>query len=428
MENKLTLLLIAPVASISGYGARSRDIALSLIRSNKYNVHIHVTGWGNTPNTALNVDTEDIKLITSKILAVPQLPVQPDICIQITIPNEFQNIGKVNIGITAGIETNACDASWLEGCNRMDLTLVSSKHSKDVICATVYDKMNNQTQRSEGQLRCTSAVEVLFEGLDFNVYKKVTALTNKQLSNYIDTIPEKFCFLTVGHWLQGDLGQDRKDIGMVIRTFMDTFKKKLNKPALIVKTSGATFSISDKEEITKKILQIRSSITDYVGELPNVYLLHGELTDSDMNELYNHPKVKSFVTFTKGEGYCRPLLEFSVTGKPILASNYSGHLDFLKHAIMLPGSLTPIHPSAVWDGVLNKETMWFTVDYSYASMLMKNVYDNYDKYLEESRKQPAVSKQFSIQNMQTNLLDHISKYENKIPKIITLKLPELLSV
>ena len=45
------------------------------------------------------------------------------------------------------------------------------------------------------------------------------------------------------------------------------------------------------------------------GKCPNIYLVHGDFTDDEMNQLYNHPKVKVHVSFTHGEGFGRPLLE-----------------------------------------------------------------------------------------------------------------------
>ena len=59
---------------------------------------------------------------------------------QITIPSEFQPIGKYNIGVTAGIETTVAPGDWIEGINRMNLTLTSSEHSKKVFLDTVFAK------------------------------------------------------------------------------------------------------------------------------------------------------------------------------------------------------------------------------------------------------------------------------------------------
>ena len=128
----------------------------------------------------------------------------------------------------------------------------------------------------------------------------------------------------------------------MIKTFAMAFKNEKKKPALILKTSSATFSIRDREQI---IRNIKSALGNDWGKVP-VYLLHGDLTPEEMNGLYEHPKVKAMLNFTKGEGFGLPLMQFALTGKPVIVSNWSGHLDFLKDgAILLEGELKPVHPS-----------------------------------------------------------------------------------
>ena len=252
---------------------------------------------------------------------------QPDVWIQITVPNEFQKIGKFNIGITAGIETDICTPQFIEGCNNMDLILASSNHTKTVFEKTVYDK-KDKAGNLQGTVRLETKCEVLFEGLDLEKYFYIEPkdLPKTELVSDLDTIEENFCFLFVGHWLQGDIGEDRKNVGLLIKTFLETFKNKKSKPALILKTMSGPATIMDRDDILKKIENIRKDIS---GSLPNIYFLHGEIEDEDMNHLYNHPKVKAMVSLTKGEGFGRPLLEFTRSKKPVIASNWSGHIDFL---------------------------------------------------------------------------------------------------
>lgn len=430
MENKMLLLLQAPISTRSGYGSRSRDIAKVLIESDKYEVVILPTPWGNTPQNALNPNNADDKAIIDRILAKPELPRKPDVFIQITVPNEFQPMGVVNIGITAGIETNICDASWIEGCNRMDLVLASSKHSKDVLVNTVYTKTNPQTNQPEAELKCVKPVEVLIEGANLEIYRKIEKASDlkSSIAADISKIPESFAFLMVGHWLKGDIGHDRKDIGMLVKVFIDTFRKKATKPALILKTSGATYSIIDREEILRKIEAIKSS---YNGEpIPNIYLIHGELDDTEINELYNHPKVKVHISFTKGEGFGRPLLEASLSAKPVVAPNYSGHVDFLTpHSQLLPGTMAQLHPSAVWQGMLNPESSWFTVNYGYASQLMRHMFEKYDTYIDKAKRQAYLSKnEFSMEKMRDSLLTRLEDITKNIPRQVQLTLPKLKKI
>ena len=422
---KPLVFISCPIDTFSGYGARSRDIALALIKSDKYNVKIIPQRWGSTPFGFLQADNADHKSIMDCIWREQGLPKQPDVWMQLTVPNEFQAVGKFNIGMTAGIETTICAPQWLDGINRMDLTLVSSEHAKKVFENSSFEEKNNQTGQLTRQIKLEKPVEVLFEGTDTNIYKKLDTVEGEVVESINDLVKEDFNYLFVGHWLQGEIGQDRKDVGMMIKTFLETFRNKKQRPGLILKTSSATSSVMDREEMLSKIRAIQSQVT---GDLPSIYLLHGELLDEEMNELYNHPKVKAFVSFTKGEGYGRPLLEASISAKPVIASGYSGHVDFLnpEMSILLPGEIKQIHPSAVMNDMLIAESGWFTIDYSAAAKALEEVYKNYKKWSEGAKRQAYRSRtEFSLDKMGEKLLSII---DNKVPKPVEFKLPQLKKI
>ena len=432
---KQYIVVQGPIATRSGYGDHTRDLVHSLIAMDKYEIDIISLPWGACPMDALNTENEKDKLIIDRIVR-KNITKQPDIFIQVSVPNEFclspdgkpVKPGKFNIGVTAGIETTQVPSEFIEGCNRMDLIIATSEHSKAGLIGTTYNKLNNQTQQKIGELKCETPVEVLFEGLDLDVYFKTNEL-DKSIVDELSTIKEKFCYLFVGHWIKGNLGQDRKDVGMMIKTFCETFKNvnQRNRPGLILKTSGAGFSIIDRDEILKKI---KSILQPYGNKAPNIYLLHGDLSDAEMNSLYNHPKVKAMESFTKGEGFGRPLMEFGITGKPIIASGWSGQLDFLKpeHCILLPGQLTKVDRSAA-DRFILQEAQWFTVNYQYASNVLKDLEKNYKKYLENSRKQPKYIKDnFSLDKMTEKFTEILSKNVTITEQVSSLKLPKLKKV
>jgi len=417
------IVVQGPVATRSGYGNHTRDLVTSLIKADKYDIQIVSLPWGVTPMDALKADNKEHQEIVKRI-ARQNITKKPDVHIQISVPNEFNPLGKYNIGITAGIETNAVPAEFIQGANKMDLLITTSEHSKAGF-QVVYDAIDEKTQQKNGELKIEKPIEVLFEGADLNTYKKVTNISDT-INNEFSEIKDNFCYLFVGHWLRGMQGQDRKDIGMMLKTFCEAFKRKSkhNRPGIILKTSHATFSIIDRTEIMNKI---RSILSPYGENAPNVYLLHGDMTDEEMNELYNHPKVKAMVSFTKGEGFGRPLLEFGLTGKPIIASNWSGQVDFLHkdYCFLLPGQLTEIHASAA-DKFLQKGTQWFTVDYSYAARVLQDVMTNYKNYLKLSRKQTQyVKDNFSRDKMDEQFVSIIDKCLQQVPQQVGLKLPKL---
>lgn len=429
--SKPLLVISCPLETFSGYGSRSRDLCKALLKLEKFDVKILSQRWGSTPYGALDSNNVEDKKLLNRIIPGNGIPRQPDVWIQITVPNEFQPIGKYNIGITAGIETTICDPSWIEGCNRMNLILASSNHTKQVFLNSQFEKRDNN-QQVVGHIRLEKPCEVLFEGVDINKYVKIDPLPSTILETEfvqdISNIPEKFCFLYLGHWLQGALGEDRKNTGMLIKVFLETFKNKKEKPALILKTNGATSCIMDRESILKKIDEIRQTVK---GDLPNVYLLHGEVSDEDINVLYNHPKVKAMVNLTKGEGFGRPLLEFSVIGKPIITSGWSGHMDFLspEFTCLVKGEIKQIHPSAVIPNMLIPESGWFAPDHGIAGMFMKDVFENYDKYTEKAKRQAYRSKTwFSFDKMVEKLDEILTMNLPEFPKPVQLKLPQIKKI
>jgi glycosyltransferase involved in cell wall biosynthesis len=426
---KPELIFQGPVSSRSGYGDHAREIVLALINSEKYNIKIIPTMWGATPLTALNENTDDNNKIKSLFLNHP-LTKQPDIFVQISIPSEFNPIGKyANVGITAGIETTICAPEWIEGLNKMDWTIVPSKFAKEVLENTKYEIKNNKTGQVERVLESTKPIHVLFEGIDTDIFKKINENEiNNSINDTLNTVSEHFLFLFVGHWLQGDLGEDRKDVGMMIKTFLNTFKNKHDMPALVLKTSGATFSIKDRERILEKINAIKDMF-DPNDSLPNIYLLHGDLTKEELNSLYNHEKIKTMLSFTKGEGYGRPLLEFAVTGKPIIVSGFSGHMDFLNPQFhsCVGGQVKEIHPSAVVDKILIAGSSWFTINYEEASKVMAEHFSNHKKFKNNSVKFLNQCKNWSFEKMQSKLIDMFT--ENiTVPEHKELVLPKLTKI
>jgi glycosyltransferase involved in cell wall biosynthesis len=413
--SKPFLLFRGPVKTRSGYGAHARDILQALYELDLYDIKIDSCLWGGTPLTALDSKNPFHNWIESNIVLA--INTTPDIYIEVTVPNEFTPKGRFNIGITAGIETTVAPKEWVDGCNKMDLVITTSEFSKDVLLTTVYNETENRTGRLLKQHKINKNIEVLFEGVNTKIFNN-TPNGTFDLSH----IKEDFCYLFVGHWLKGDVGQDRKDIGMLLRVFTQKFKDLENAPALILKTSYAGFSVMAREEMRRKI-------QDVVGQIenpPSVYLLFGELSDEEMNELYNHPKVKGMVSITKGEGFGRPLLEFSMTGKPIIASNWSGHKDFLPidKAVLIGGTLTEVHDSAI-DTFILKGSKWFTANYNEFGEVMSIVYNQYEKFIERSENlRLENSVKFTMEEMKNKLATYLQPIIPQ-PKMVDIKLPKL---
>ena len=421
--SKPRFVISSPFDSYSGYGAHSRDKIKAIIELNKYEVQLLPQKWGET-SWGFCKDHPEWTFLLDYIVPQDWQKTQPEIWAQITIPNEFQAVGKYNIGITAGIESTACKPEWVEGLNRMDMNWVSSKFAKDTFERMTYERKDQRTGQVTGVVKLEKPIEVIFEGANLSTYKPIKQSEIKTID--LKDIKEEFCYLFVGHWMQGELGHDRKNVGVLIKSFYDAFRHKVGKkPALILKTSSGVASYISRDTILDKIKTIRDDYGD--AKLPNIYLLNGEFDDSEINELYNHSKVKAMVSFTKGEGFGRPLLEFGLTGKPIIASGWSGHIDFLhpEYNVLLSGKLENVHQSAA-NNWLIPESQWFQVNSKQGISALKEVYKSYKQYLQRSKKQRHhVKTNFSWEKMKELVGSILDKNIPEFPKQVELKLPKL---
>ena len=419
---KPTFFISCPVDTYSGYGARSRDIVRAIIEMDKYDVKIIPQRWGETAWGFIE-DHEEWGFL-NKYLFQPQPNQQypkPDIWMQITIPNEFMPQGHYNIGMTAGIESTVAPADWVQGCGRMNMVLGSSKHSIDILKASTFEKRDERTQHVIEKIAFNpnTKTDILFEGFNEDTYKKTSEFLD------LPEIRESFCFLFVGHWMQGNFGHDRKNVGVLVKSFLETFKNKRGAtPALILKTTGGNSSYMDKYQILKKLKDIKLQVK---GKLPKVYLIHGDLTNEEMNQLYNHPKVKCMVNTTKGEGFGRPLLEFTQAKKPIITTGWSGHIDFLKPdmSVLLPGVLNNVHPSAQnkW---LIQGSKWFDVDIIALNKALKDMYKNYKQWVIKAKQQGNYAKEnFSYTKMKEKFSKILKENVIEAPKQVNLQLPKL---
>ena len=417
---KPTLVFQGPIFTRSGYGDHCRDLMKSLRKMDKYDIKIIPLRWGSTPQNQVDGESEFGRWMLERVIT--EVGEKPALFIQVSVANEFEPKGHYNIGITAGVETTICPKDFIDGSNKMDLIIVPSNFTKQNLGGTVYQQKDNTTEQIIGEIKTTTPIEVLFEGVDTEIFSKGSG--NDVLAN----VKEDFNFLIVGHWLKGDLGQDRKDIGMAIKTFATVFQylPKDKKPGLIVKTSHAGFSVIDREGTREKLEGVLKTFGD---KCPSVYLLHGDMEEADMSNLYHHPKVKAMISFAKGEGYGRPMAEFTLTGKPIIASGWSGQMDFLPadNAVLLEGNLTPVHESAA-DQFCMKEAQWFTANYSNAANKIYDVYNNYNTYLQKSAGlKENTLKNFTLDKMNEKFEQILNTYVKEQPKLVPFNMPTVNS-
>jgi len=431
---KRFVLMIAPFNTRSGYGDHARSIFYSIMDREDLDIKCIDVKWGNTPRNHLRPEVPRHKKLLDTFVNQDQIQGQPDILIDIRIPNEFATGAKINVGITAGVETDIVSAEFLEGMNRMNFNIVPSRFTASTFAKCTYDKMEdlpNGEKRKAGEVKNERPIKVLFEGVDTDVYfpKQKHELERGLYDELSELIKEDFAYLHVGQWGNQPYGEDRKNIGVLIKSFLKAFSNIPNPPALVLKTNGANFSVLDKHETKKKIQSVKDMFKGV--ELPNIYLIHGDFTIDEMSTLYNHPKISAFITCTHGEGFGRPMLEATCCDLPVIASKWSGHMDFLtdSESMLIDGFLKEVPKSTLWPPIIVEPSKWFDVNEGDVVRKIRTFHKK-RKLIQKKAKRLGKKnrREFSLKAMGIEFNKIMDELIKGIPQQVGLKLPKLKKV
>ena len=328
----------APLLSISGYGVHSRQIFKWLNQRSDLELFTQVVQWGDT-SWMINPEMEDG--LVERIMERSYLPeFKTDVSFQVQLPDEWDpSLSKINVGITALVETDTCNPEWIDCINKMDLVIVPSQHAKDTI-------LNTGTP--------TTPIEVVPE----SYLEAIDSSSNDELDVDLNT---SFNFLVIGQVTGGDQWTDRKNLFLTLKWLCETFKDDKD-VGIILKTNHGRGTKIDKGITTNKVNQLAKDVR--LGEFPKIHLVHGNLSPLEMVSLYSHRSVQCFVSLTRGEGFGLPLLESAAMGIPIIATNWSGHLDFLKLGKFIPikYEMQAIPESRVDNRIFIKNSRWAQPD------------------------------------------------------------------
>ena len=375
----IKVILRGPILTQTGYGHHARTVLRALrTKPEAYDLYIHPLSWGKT--SWAWEETEERKWIDKtlqKTIAYTQSGGAFDMSLQVTIPNEWEKIAPINIGVTAGIETTKVAPQWIEKSFLMDKIITISEHSKQVYENTSYEYKNEQTGE-EGKI----SVQTPIEYVSYPVRKYDPVKLDLDLNT-------DFNFLSVAQL------SPRKNTNQTIECFVEKFKDNEN-VGLIVKANIAKNSLIDRQNT---LLGFKNILSKYPDRKCKVYLLHGFLTDQEMASLYTHPQVKAFVSTTHGEGFGLPIFEAAYYGLPVIATDWSGHVDFLykpskqkngkvkkKHMFnKVSYTLQPVQKESVWDGVIQKDSMWAYPEEGSVKMAMDEVYKDYGRFKKRAK-------------------------------------------
>lgn len=379
---KKKVLIRGPVLTQSGYGEHCRFLLRALKEhEDTFDIYVNPTGWGRTGWQTK--ETEETKWINSLIakLASSQdklVPKDFDYSIQVTIPNEWEALCKKNIGVTAGIESDKISPIWADKSQAMDKIITISEHSKKSFVETTFQALDKRNNQLYTKFTVDVPVEI--------VHYPVKTLEKKEVDLDLDY---DFNFLTVAQW------GPRKNLKNTIKWFMDEFKD--TEVGLVVKTSLAKNCLLDRRVVASKIDNIVRKFPDAKCK---VYLVHGYMSDEEMNGLYTHPKIKALISLTHGEGFGLPLFEAAYNGLPVVATNWSGHLDFLHMPVKnkkgkvkfkpmfsrIAYELKEIDKKAVWKGVLEPESKWAYAEKGSYKMRIRDIYKDYSRFSTQAKK------------------------------------------
>ena len=397
----IKVILKGPILSRSGYGEHARLVYRSLAsRPDKFDVYVIPIEWGIS-NWPVDVEDPEVDSIMKCINKIQHSNGKYDVSLQVTVPTEWENLAEVNIGVTAGIESDKISPEWLQAINAVDKVIVVSEHAKAGIVNT-----RHQGQTQDGNLveiGCDTPVEVIGYA--------VKDLEKEDVDLNLDT---SFNFYTVAQI------SPRKNVGNLFEWFLQEFKDDED-VGLVAKIHTGNNSYIDFE-------QTRDKIKSWCNRIPNrkckVYFVHGNMTEQQMESINKHEDIKAFITTTHGEGYGLPIFEAAYNGLPVVAPAWSGQVDFLyapvKNEVSGRVKKTPLFSKikfdlkevqdvAIWQGVINKGTKWCYPEKESFQKQIRNVYETHNHKLKLAKQlQEHLREEFSQEKIYNKYCDAVS--------------------
>jgi len=341
---KTKVYLVGPMLTRSGYGEQAR-FAMRALRSREdlFDIYMQPLHWGQTSWIPFYDEEKAwVDQTIEKTIGYLQQGGEFDVSVQVTIPNEWKKITPINVGYTAGIESTKVSHEWIQAVNQMDKVIVVSSHSKQVFENTTYTGIDEAT-RQEVKLACQTDIEVV--NYPVKKYDKIEPLE-------LDVAPN-INFLSVAQW------GPRKNVTNMIKWFVEEFHDE--EVGFIIKTNQSKNSLMDREFCEG---QLKAHLKPYPERKCSVYMVHGDMTDEEMHALYTNEKVSAFVGIPHGEGFGLPFFESAYSGLPVVATGWSGQLDFLvdekhqEHFYNVSFDIRPIQDESVWENILIRESGW----------------------------------------------------------------------
>jgi glycosyltransferase involved in cell wall biosynthesis len=187
-----------------------------------------------------------------------------------------------------------------------------------------------------------------------------------------------FVFLSVASW------QSRKNLPLLVEAFVRAFAAD-RRVKLVIKTS---YDFTSKQEVVAQIARAigRAHPACAFPVEERIRLYAGIWPEEPMAALMQ--RADCYVSLHSGEGWCYPLFDAASNGTPVVATGYSGPLDYLdrEHHHLVRYELTPVDPrQQPRNFPFTSEMLWALPDLLHAVELMREVYENRERAAEEAK-------------------------------------------
>ena len=336
----MEISIVAPVFDPSGYSTLAREVCKELYYKGS-NVKLYPINNWDTSNLDIDAETKDIlieQVYTNIAGYTPFLNIAiPE---QYNLPPLFYTIGY------SMIETSGIPDYWVRLCNLMNEIWVPTTSSEEAF-------VNSGV---------TKDIHIMPLGVDGEMYNQ-----SVQPLKLIGT--RGFNFLVNIEWSPRKCGED------VVRAFLEEFNEdddvslilKAYKPQQLYESTGAS--------ITDDIGRIKTEIKK--DAYPPVVFIPQLLSTDDMPRLY--ASCDCVIQATHGEGWGLPITEGMATGKPYIATNWSGMTDIISDDTGYPLDITGLSKIPKF-GVPNDKVItgfkWADPDWEHLKSLMRHVYEH----------------------------------------------------
>ena len=384
------VVLRAPVLTQSGYGVHSRQVAawlIDLADKGDIKLTIQCVPWGDT---TWYVNPDLLDGFVGKIMKYSGGEVKDaDVSFQLILPNEWiPTLAKYNVGMTAGVETDKCNPAWIHAINQMDEIVVPSSHVAQTFKNTVGIILK--------------PVTVIPEAFP-------DEMLNVETIESFDEIETDYNFLVFGQLTGGDSKDDRKNIAKTLILLINRFKG-MKDVGVVLKTNLGRSSILDFKNLEHSMTKLLKDLGH--DGTPRFYLLHGNMPNSTLNDLYRSDKIKALVSLTRGEGFGLPLLEAAACGLPIIATNWSAHKDYLKRDtfIDVKFNLEELSPKRIDNQIFIQGAKWAEVVDKSAIEAIDKAYKYHSIYKTRAiRNQKFIQEGYCINNIKKLYQEHFKE-------------------